>query len=88
MRSILDRLGLVGKDRNLAVRAYLDTDGLSTGRERALERLGNVALVEGLAGTAAHRRSRRRAGPCRVWIKVRNPTSVAVQRERSENWNR
>jgi hypothetical protein len=26
--------------------------------------------------------------PCPVWIKVRNPTSVAVQRERSENWNK
>jgi bifunctional non-homologous end joining protein LigD len=28
------------------------------------------------------------SGPCRVWIKVRNPASVAVQRERSEIWNR
>jgi len=28
------------------------------------------------------------SGPCRVWIKVRNPASVAVQRERSENWSR
>jgi bifunctional non-homologous end joining protein LigD len=28
------------------------------------------------------------SGPCRVWIKVRNPTSIAVQRERSEMWNR
>jgi bifunctional non-homologous end joining protein LigD len=28
------------------------------------------------------------SGPCRVWIKVRNPASVAVQRERSEMWNR
>jgi ATP-dependent DNA ligase len=26
--------------------------------------------------------------PCRVWIKVRNPASIAVQRERSEIWNR
>jgi hypothetical protein len=26
--------------------------------------------------------------PCRVWIKVRNPASIAVQRERSEMWNR
>jgi hypothetical protein len=26
------------------------------------------------------------SGPCRVWIKVRNPTSIAVQRERSEIW--
>jgi ATP-dependent DNA ligase len=29
-----------------------------------------------------------RSGPCAVWIKVRNPASIAVQRERSENWNR
>jgi len=28
-----------------------------------------------------------RSGPCPVWIKIRNPASVAVQRERSENWN-
>jgi bifunctional non-homologous end joining protein LigD len=29
-----------------------------------------------------------RSGPCPVWVKVRNPASVVVQRERSENWNR
>jgi bifunctional non-homologous end joining protein LigD len=29
-----------------------------------------------------------RSGPCSVWIKVRNPAGVAVQRERSEKWNR
>ena len=29
-----------------------------------------------------------RSGPCRVWIKVRNPASLAVQHERSELWNR
>jgi len=29
-----------------------------------------------------------RSGACPVWIKVRNPASVAVQRERSEMWNR
>jgi hypothetical protein len=29
-----------------------------------------------------------RSGPCRVWIKVRNPASIAVQRERSEMWNK
>ena len=29
-----------------------------------------------------------RSGPCPFWIKVRNPTSIAVQRERSDNWNR
>jgi bifunctional non-homologous end joining protein LigD len=29
-----------------------------------------------------------RSGSCPVWIKVRNPASIAVQRERSERWNR
>jgi bifunctional non-homologous end joining protein LigD len=29
-----------------------------------------------------------RSGRCPVWIKVRNPASIAVQRERSEIWNR
>jgi bifunctional non-homologous end joining protein LigD len=29
-----------------------------------------------------------RSGPCRVWIKVRNPASIAVQRERTEMWSR
>jgi len=29
-----------------------------------------------------------RSGPCSAWIKVRNPASIAIQRERSENWNR
>ena len=28
------------------------------------------------------------SGPCPTWIKVRNPASIAVQRERSEKWNR
>jgi bifunctional non-homologous end joining protein LigD len=29
-----------------------------------------------------------RSGPSRVWIKVRNPASIAAQRERNEIWNR
>jgi len=29
-----------------------------------------------------------RSGLCSVWLKVRNPASIAVQRERSEKWNR
>jgi ATP-dependent DNA ligase len=27
------------------------------------------------------------SGRCRVWIKVRNPASIAVQREHGEIWN-
>jgi bifunctional non-homologous end joining protein LigD len=29
-----------------------------------------------------------RSGRCAVWIKVRNPANIALQRERSEIWNR
>jgi bifunctional non-homologous end joining protein LigD len=29
-----------------------------------------------------------RSGPHVAWVKVRNPASIAVQRERSENWNK
>jgi bifunctional non-homologous end joining protein LigD len=29
-----------------------------------------------------------RSGPCPVWVKVRNPASLAVQRERSQKWRR
>jgi ATP-dependent DNA ligase len=45
-------------------------------------RLGAEGIVsKKVAGTY-------RSGPCPVWVTVRNPASVAVQRERSENWNR
>jgi hypothetical protein len=29
-----------------------------------------------------------KSAACPVWIKVRNPASIAVQRERSGKWNR
>jgi bifunctional non-homologous end joining protein LigD len=29
-----------------------------------------------------------RSGPHVAWVKVRSPASVAVQRERSEKWNK
>jgi len=29
-----------------------------------------------------------RSGPHAAWVKVRNPASIAVQRERSQKWNR
>jgi bifunctional non-homologous end joining protein LigD len=29
-----------------------------------------------------------KSGRCPAWIKVRSPASIAVQRERSENWNK
>jgi bifunctional non-homologous end joining protein LigD len=42
--------------------------------------------AEGIVSKKVH--GTYRSGPCRVWIKVRNPASIAVQRERSEIWNR
>jgi ATP-dependent DNA ligase len=29
-----------------------------------------------------------RSGPHPAWVKVRNPASIAVQREHSEKWNK
>jgi hypothetical protein len=29
-----------------------------------------------------------RSAPCPAWVKVRNPASIAAQRERGEMWNR
>jgi bifunctional non-homologous end joining protein LigD len=45
-------------------------------------RLGAEGIVSKRLG------SRYRSGLCDAWIKVRNPASIAVQRERSENWNK
>jgi ATP-dependent DNA ligase len=45
-------------------------------------RLGAEGIVSKRLG------SRYRSGRCDAWIKVRNPASIAVQRERSENWNK
>jgi hypothetical protein len=52
MGGTLDRLGLVGNDYDPAVPVDLDSDRLSTGRKGAFERLGYVAVLEGLAGSA------------------------------------
>jgi bifunctional non-homologous end joining protein LigD len=45
-------------------------------------RLGAEGIVSKRLGTPY------RSGLCSTWIKVRNPASIAVQRERSENWNK
>jgi bifunctional non-homologous end joining protein LigD len=45
-------------------------------------RLGPEGIVWKKVDGAYH------SGPCRIWIKVRNPASIALQRERSEKWNR
>jgi ATP-dependent DNA ligase len=45
-------------------------------------RLGAEGIVSKRLG------SRYRSGPCQAWVKVKNPAAIAVQRERSESWNR
>jgi ATP-dependent DNA ligase len=45
-------------------------------------RLGAEGILSNNADSAYQ------SGPCSVWIKVRNSASIAVQRERSEKWNR
>ncbi len=58
---------------------HVDGDGLTVFEHAC--RLGAEGIVsKRVDGTY-------RSGPCPVWIKVRNPASIAVQRERSENWN-
>jgi ATP-dependent DNA ligase len=42
--------------------------------------------VEGIVSKKVN--STYRSGLCRVWIKVRYPVSVALQRERRQIWNR
>jgi hypothetical protein len=67
-----------------------------TGRQRAMLRLascststspGMVLSCSGLGPRASFPRRSMAPGPCRVWIKARNPASI-VQRERSEIRNR
>jgi bifunctional non-homologous end joining protein LigD len=59
---------------------HVDGDGLTVFEHAC--RLGAEGIVsKRVDGTY-------RSGPCPVWIKVRNPASIAVQRKRSEKWNR
>jgi ATP-dependent DNA ligase len=44
-----------------------------------------TAVLRGIVSKKVDRTYR--SGLSRAWIKVRNPTSIAVQRERSEKWN-
>jgi hypothetical protein len=71
---------LLDTDAGILLNEYVAGDG-PTVFEHAY-RLGAEGIVsKRVDGTY-------RSGPCAVWIKVRNPASIAVQRERSENWNR
>jgi bifunctional non-homologous end joining protein LigD len=66
---------LRGTDTHILFNEHIAEDGPTVFAHAC--RLG----AEGIDGTY-------RSGQCAVWIKVRNPASVAVQRERSEKWNR
>jgi ATP-dependent DNA ligase len=83
--SFLDRkvalaLLLRGTDTHILFNEHVAGDG-PTVFEHAC-RLGAEGIVsKRIDGTY-------RSGPCPVWIKVRNAASIAVQRERSERWNR
>jgi ATP-dependent DNA ligase len=77
--AVLARL-LPGTDTRILFNEHVAGDG-PTVFEHAC-RLGAEGIVsKRVDGTY-------RSGPCPVWIKVRNPASIAVQRERSERWNR
>ena len=71
---------LRGIEASILLNEHLDEDGATVFAHAC--RLGAEGIVsKQVDGTY-------RSGPCSVWIKVRNPASVAVQRERSEKWNR
>jgi hypothetical protein len=58
-------------------------------RQRAVAKLQAIDIAMVAEGIVSKRiDGTYRSGPCPVWIKVRNPASDAVQRERSEKWNR
>jgi ATP-dependent DNA ligase len=72
-------------------RLLLDTEGDILVNEHIAEDGATVFAhacigVEGIVSKKVD--STYRSGRCPVWIKVRNPASIAVQRERSEIWNR
>jgi bifunctional non-homologous end joining protein LigD len=78
-KAALERL-LRNVDAGILLNEHVAEDGPAVFEHAC--RLGAVGIVSERAdGTY-------RSGPCPVWLKVRNPASIAVQRERSENWNR
>jgi bifunctional non-homologous end joining protein LigD len=84
-RPFLDRKAAVGRllsgiKAGILVNEHIAEDGPTVFAHAC--RLG----AEGIVSKRID--SRYRPGLCRVWIKVRNPASIAVQRERSEIWNR
>jgi bifunctional non-homologous end joining protein LigD len=84
-RAFLDRKAALARllcniEAGILLNEHVDGDG-PTVFEHAC-RLGAEGIVsKRVDGTY-------RSGPCPVWIKVRNPAGIAVQRERSKNWNK
>jgi hypothetical protein len=77
--SSLSTLGTVLASRQLLLRTWCTTGQPST--DKADQHRG----AEGIVSKKVDRTYR--SGLSRAWIKVCNPTSTAVQRERSEKWN-
>ena len=71
---------LLRKPGALRLSEHIAADGLRVFAHAC--RLGAEGIVSKRLGSSY------RSGPHAAWVKVRNPASVAVQRERSENWNR
>jgi bifunctional non-homologous end joining protein LigD len=70
----------VGRGDGILLNGHIAEDGATVFAHAC--RLGAEGIVsKRIDGTY-------RSGPCAVWIKARNPASIAVKRERSGKWNR
>jgi ATP dependent DNA ligase domain len=84
-RSFLDRKAALGRllsgaKAGILVNEHIAEDGPTVFAHAC--RLGTEGIVSKRIDSTYQ------SGPCRVWIKVRNPAGIAVQRDRSEIWNR
>jgi ATP-dependent DNA ligase len=71
---------LLRKPTTIRLSEHVEADGPDVFAQAC--QLGAEGIVSKRLG------SRYRSGPCADWIKCKNPEAVAVQRVRSENWNR
>jgi bifunctional non-homologous end joining protein LigD len=71
---------LLRKPGRLRLSEHISADGPQVFAHAC--RLGAEGIVSKRLGSPY------RSGPHSAWVKVRNPASIAVQRERSENWNK
>jgi bifunctional non-homologous end joining protein LigD len=71
---------LLRKPGRLRLSEHISADGPQVFAHAC--RLGAEGIVSKRLGSPY------RSGPHSAWVKVRNPASIAVQRERSGNWNK